>query len=1010
MSAFNRRHALLPLCAAIAALGGNVATAACVSGTPGGDPYNPTAGQSVSCTATLPNPDPQAIAAQAGANNVAVVIGAGAQQAITSNNGVLLRNLSTLTNDGTLSATGAGFAGVVLAGGGNQVLNNGTISGAAGLTGSGGANTLTNNSTGTIIGTAGPAVSLSGGAVNIINSGILTGTGGVAVATGAGTDTFEMRGGTVNGNIDQGDGVDQFIMAGGTVNGVVQQGNGIDDFRMTGGQIGALQQGDNRDTFFMSGGTIVGAFEDGDVATMTGGTIGRVDMKLDNNIFDMSGGRINGNLVAGFGNDTITVSNGFIGGNISVSGGTDIVTITGGEVVGEVRMSTGDDVFTWSDGGIVRGFIDMGTGADLATLRNLSAAQVGTTVGISGGVTAGSDTLVFDNTQAAGVNRFTSFETINLQRGSALTMDNRLILGDAESLPSVLNIDATSRLTAVAGINGSVSSSVATNLPTVNNAGTIDLTGGNAANRMTIVGNYVGAGGTLKVDAILGADGAPADSLIVSGGQISGNTTVAVNNLGGLGGLTTANGIQVVQAINGATSTGDAFAMPTELRAGAYQYFLFKGGVTAGSENSWYLRSSVPATAPPPTAPPFTPPVTPPVVPPVVPPVTPPVDPTVPPLDPADPTAPTPPVVPSDPNDPTNPTLPPDPAAPVAPAPAGVTPTPAPGQSAPLPAAVADAVPIYREEVPVYGAVTATARQLALFSLGTFHDRQGEQSILGGEGGVPATWSRVFGQHTERHYSGGARSEFDGSMGGVQVGQDLYSVRHANGHQDRVGAFLGYSHASGDVRGLALATPHSKVGSLKLDGYSAGAYWTHVGPAGGYTDAVAMVTRLDARLRSTAGMREKTDGTATTLSLEGGYPLQLTDRVVLEPQAQFIAQFLSVDSLRDSVSRIDFKDSDTYTGRVGLRLKGTYDTQAARLEPYVRANLWREFAGTDKTVYDRRDTVGTRFGSTALQFGAGLVAQVNKTVSVYAAADYTTDVDGKYRRDVAGNIGVRINW
>ena len=61
----------------------------------------------------------------------------------------------------------------------------------------------------------------------------------------------------------------------------------------------------------------------------------RLDMKLDNNLFDMSGGTIDGNLVAGFGNDTIILSDGLIGGNISVSGGTDKVTITGGAVVGK---------------------------------------------------------------------------------------------------------------------------------------------------------------------------------------------------------------------------------------------------------------------------------------------------------------------------------------------------------------------------------------------------------------------------------------------------------------------------------------------------------------------------------------------------------------------------------------------------------------------------------------------------------------------------------------------------
>ncbi|MNI34710.1 hypothetical protein D3C73_887080 [compost metagenome] len=105
---------------------------------------------------------------------------------------------------------------------------------------------------------------------------------------------------------------------------------------------------------------------------MTGGTIGRVDMKLDDNIFELLGGTILGNLVTGFGQDTIIVSGGKIGGNVSVSGGNDSVTVTGGEIVGEVRASAGDDTLIWAGGGIIRSAILMDVGNDRATLRNLT--------------------------------------------------------------------------------------------------------------------------------------------------------------------------------------------------------------------------------------------------------------------------------------------------------------------------------------------------------------------------------------------------------------------------------------------------------------------------------------------------------------------------------------------------------------------------------------------------------------------------------------------------------------
>ncbi len=213
---------------------------------------------------------------------------------------------------------------------------------------------------------------------------------------------------------------------------------------MTGGEIGSLHQGDTRDTFFMSGGRIVDAFDDGDYAIMTGGRIGRVNMKLDNNYFNMSGGTIDRNLVAGFGDDTIILSDGMIGGNISVSGGTDSVSITGGTVAGDVLMSFGEDQFNWDGGGIVYGAIDLGGDNDIATLANLTDANIGATKRLTG--SAGTDGLTFDNVKAGAVDRFDSWETISLTNDTRLIFDTTLTLGDADTGTGTLNIDTSSTI------------------------------------------------------------------------------------------------------------------------------------------------------------------------------------------------------------------------------------------------------------------------------------------------------------------------------------------------------------------------------------------------------------------------------------------------------------------------------------------------------------------------------------------------------------------------------------
>jgi hypothetical protein len=63
---------------------------------------------------------------------------------------------------------------------------------------------------------------------------------------------------------------------------------------------------------------------------------------------------------------------------------------------------------------------------------------------------------------------------------------------------------------------------------------------------------------------------------------------------------TTANGILVVKAINGATTASGAFTLGNpELRAGAFDYRLFQGGLNGSDPNDWFLRSIFVEEAPP---------------------------------------------------------------------------------------------------------------------------------------------------------------------------------------------------------------------------------------------------------------------------------------------------------------------------------------------------------------------------------------------------------------------------
>lgn len=718
--------------------------------------------------------------------------------------------------------------------------------------------------------------------------------------------------------------------------GAVVQSQDIDDFRMTGGTVQSLNQGQGYDTFEMTDGHIVGAFEDGDSALFKGGRIGRVDLKLADNYFEMSQDtavetRIDGNLVSGFGNDPIVLRGGTIGGNISTSGGVDSITISGGTLQGNVLASAGDDLFDWS-GGSIGGRVDMGLGDDQAAVRGLDRATLATE--LDGGL--GNDSLVFDSSEIDGGARYVNWEAISLTNSSRMTLDDSLALGDASSGTGSLSIDASSTLVSRQGTLGA---SDPTQRVRLENAGTLDLSSGNdAKGRLTVNGDYQGNDGVLRLNSVLAGDAADSDRLVVSGGSISGSTRLLVSNLGGAGAATGQNGIQVVEARDGATSTANAFVQTQTLSAGAYDYRLFKGGVTAGSENSWYLRSTLVAApeAPPPVA------------------------------------------------------------------------APAPGQ-AELPApVVGQSVPLYRPEVPVYAAAPRGAALVVRQALGTFHQRQGDQRLLAGQGGLPASWGQAYGGALRQQWSGTVSPSLDGDLYGFKVGQDLYAKLSEDGYRQQLGVYVSHSRLDADVKGFALAVQDRSVGDLKLDGDSLGAYWTLVGPQGWYLDSVLQYSKLDGRARSERGGKLNIDGHAWAASVEAGYPLRVSERWTLEPQAQLIAQKVALDSANDSVSRISHDAQLELTGRLGLRLEGAYTGSSGRLlQPYAQLDVWHGDGGRDTLVFDGVDKIKTDYRYTSVQAGAGVVAQVSEALSLHAGVQYSSNLDSRQQQASGVNLGVR---
>jgi outer membrane autotransporter protein len=559
---------------------------------------------------------------------------------------------------------------------------------------------------------------------------------------------------------------------------------------------------------------------------------------------------------------------------------------------------------------------------------------------------------------------------------ATVTGNNGILLSAAQSaavtmmsnhsmLTGAILTDTTSTSNVTLG-NGTVwnmtASSNATNL--VNNDSDIISTASTAFKTL-IVMNYTGTGGTITLNTFLGADNSPSDRLIVNGGAATGATNLRILNANGPGDQTVSDGILVVSTTNGGTTAPGAFSLIGEARGGAYDYFLFRGGLNGNAPDNWFLRSTfdVPLTpGPPPT------------------PGTPPPELQVPP-----------------------PILPPDPPPTALP----------PG-----------AYPIIGPELATYGVVQPVARQLGLATLGTLNQRIGDTMTLANAGTDPSgwgrsDWGRLFGQQVNDRYQAFADPRADGWIGGFQGGIDLWRNGSPSGQRDAAGVYFAYGQADINVNGLVTnpaATGYmlTATGSLNLEAYSAGAYWTHYGPGGWYLDAILQETAYRGNA-TTQFAQLPTNGSGFISSLEAGYPiaLPLGPHFVLEPQAQIIWQRVSFNDANDGLGPVGLGTTSGPTGRLGLRGQWTVDgDNGIRWQPYVGVNVWRGW-GAEATTSFGIDQVQLIESATRTEVLGGITAKLDSRLSFYAQGGYQFAIDqanDSSRSGAQGNIGLRYTW
>ncbi len=516
-----------------------------------------------------------------------------------------------------------------------------------------------------------------------------------------------------------------------------------------------------------------------------------------------------------------------------------------------------------------------------------------------------------------------------------------------------LTIDGSSTLVALQ--NGhSVQGSVA-------NAGRVNLSNGMAGKTLTVSGDFDGANGVVELDTVLGDDSSVTDKLVVNG-STSGNSFLKVNNAGGTGAYTTADGIEVIQV---AGASNGAFALAGRVVAGTKEYLLAKGGKSDPLNGNWYLRSEMPVEPEQPPVEPEQPPVEP-EQPPVEP-EQPPVEPEQPPVEPEQP-----PVEPEQP--PTRPEQPEPPQE------------------------------VYRPEIGSYLANRYSATNMFRH---TRHDRIGDFDYRGDSQSV---WVRGD-VDTFKAKTASSQIKLDTYSNSLQVGGHLWET-DVSDYRVQLGWMVGKGKAK--TQSSSLLTGYGA--SSSVEGYSYGAYGTLFSNSGDqtgpYLDAWLSRGVFDNEVKGQDLDKEAYRSHLLTGSLEAGYTFHIGDTsefaYMVEPQAQVIVNKYDMKEHREvNGTQVSTAKSTGVTTRVGARVfTRPHDKMNHRVRPFVEANWWHD--NNDYAASFNGDKVSLDLNKNMFEGKLGAEIELSKDVKMWTSI--SAEVSPGSQSNVGGQIGIKYTW
>ena len=532
------------------------------------------------------------------------------------------------------------------------------------------------------------------------------------------------------------------------------------------------------------------------------------------------------------------------------------------------------------------------------------------------------------------------------QTGTSLSLINGATLTGWID-PTTVNIDANSTWNMTAN-------SV---VDTVNLAGAINFVAPSlpmTTGRTLTTYDWVGNGGTVNMYAVLGNSSSVSDQIIIDGGSATGNTHLVMNNAGGLGDQTTADGIKVVATKNGATTATDAFDMPKKVLAGAYEYSLARGGATGGTENDWFLTSQKVR------------------------------------------------------NDGTRTNFTNFRAE------TALYST----ITNELGSYGEETLGNLRERMGSIEELAHLSERFVWgHSIFQTQDNgrtpQSNTAIhasqLVGLGNGINNQAGIIGVQN-------AQASGRSNTAALQVGSDVYVKQGDQNSRTSMGLYAVVGHITSKINQFDGIDTNRYVGENKTTAYGLGAYLTYLNPTQGlYVDSVLQATHYDISARSVNGQRLSTNGLGLAASIEVGKRFNIGQDLTLEPQLQFVYQNINVKDANDQGSRVKFGSKDTYSTRLGVRLAKAWDVNTDYAKSaWVSLNLLNTSGDRARTSFVTPTQGDVTFQNalpgTRLGLQVGFEGRLNKNLVINTRLGAERSIDRKKITAYTGYVGLRMEF